>query len=65
MVLPDIDGFGLIAQLDAGSPHPAVVLISSREAADYGARVARSGTAGFITKAELSAQSLAAVVAGR
>jgi len=40
-------------------------LISSREAADYGSRVGRSGAAGFITKAELSAQSLAQMVARR
>jgi DNA-binding NarL/FixJ family response regulator len=61
--LPDIDGFRLIAQLDAGSDGPAIVLVSSREAADYGARVGRSGAVGFITKAELSARSLAEVVA--
>jgi DNA-binding NarL/FixJ family response regulator len=63
--LPDIDGFGLIAQLDTGSDGPAIVLVSSREAADYGARVGHSGAAGFITKAELSARSLADVVARR
>jgi len=63
--LPDIDGFRVIAQLDVGSHGPAIVLVSSREAADYGARVGRSGAAGFITKAELSARSLAEVVARR
>lgn len=60
--LPDTDGFRLITQLDAGCEGPAIVLISSREAVDYGARVGRSGAAGFITKAELSAQTLAKVV---
>jgi DNA-binding NarL/FixJ family response regulator len=39
-----------------------VVLVSSREAADYGSRVGQSGAAGFITKAELTARSLAALV---
>jgi DNA-binding NarL/FixJ family response regulator len=64
--LPDIDGFGLISLLDRCSKSPAtIVLISSREAADYGARVGRSGAAGFITKADLSAQSLAEVVGRR
>ena len=63
--LPDIDGFQLIAQLDAGADGPTIVLTSSREAADYGGRVARSGAAGFITKAELSARSLAQVVTRR
>ena len=57
--LPDIDGFGV---LDRAGPGPVVVLVSTRDAADYGGRVARSGAAGFITKAELSAPALAAAV---
>lgn len=61
--LPDIDGFGVIEQL--GDDPPAVVLISSREAEDYGARVGRSGATGFISKGDLSAASLADAVAGR
>lgn len=60
--LPDTDGFRLITELDAGLGRPTIVLISSREAADYGTRVGRSGAAGFITKSELSARSLAKVV---
>ncbi len=60
--LPDTDGFRLITELEVGLGGPTIVLISSREAADYGNRVGRSGAAGFITKAELSAQSLAEVV---
>jgi len=63
--LPDIDGFRLMAHLDALSDRPTVVLISTREAVDYGGRVARSGAAGFITKAELSVDALARVVARR
>ena len=63
--LPDTDGFALISQLHAVSDGATIVLTSTREAADYGGRVARSGAAGFISKAELSAQSLANVVAGR
>jgi DNA-binding NarL/FixJ family response regulator len=63
--LPDIDGFEVIAALEALSEHPTVVLTSTREAADYGGRIDRSGAAGFITKAELSMQSLAEVVARR
>ena len=60
--LPDTDGFRLITELNASPRSPSIVLLSSREAADYGTRVGRSGAAGFITKAELSAQSLAEVV---
>jgi|SRR4051812_34252431 DNA-binding NarL/FixJ family response regulator len=58
--LPDVDGFQVLSRLTIRS---TVVLISTREAADYGRRIAGSGAAGFITKAELSARSLAQVVA--
>jgi hypothetical protein len=39
-----------------------VVLVSSREAADYEPRVQQSRAAGFISKADLSAGALAAVL---
>jgi DNA-binding NarL/FixJ family response regulator len=60
--LPDVDGFGVVARLDPPPAGPTVVLISTREAVDYGGWVARSGAAGFITKAELSVAVLAEVV---
>lgn len=60
--LPDIDGFGVMARFDTVAGNPAVVLISTREAADYGGRVRRSGAAGFITKADLSTAALAQAV---
>lgn len=60
--LPDIDGFGVMAQVDTVAGNPAVVLISTREAADYGGRVRRSGAAAFITKADLSTAALAQAV---
>lgn len=63
--LPDMDGFEVMAGLDAGATGPAVVLVSSRDAIDYGARVERSGAVGFIAKSELSARSLAEVMARR
>jgi DNA-binding NarL/FixJ family response regulator len=61
--LPDIDGIAVAASLNAGSHPPQVVLVSNREAADYGPRLAGSGARGFITKAELSADSLLALLA--
>jgi len=61
--LPDVDGFGVVAQLQPTPDGPTIVLVSSREAVDYGSRVDRSGAAGFITKAELSARSLSELVA--
>lgn len=63
--LPDMDGFGLLHRLGGDVDVPLVVLVSTREAADYGRRVERSDAAGFITKAELSAESLAAVAVER
>jgi len=63
--LSDIDGFGVMARCDALPDSPAIVLISTREVGDYGGRVGRSRATGFITKAELSARSLAEVIARR
>jgi len=63
--LPDIDGFGVVERVEARSDGPIVVLTSTRDAADYGERIIRSGAAGFISKAELSAQSLDDVVCRR
>jgi DNA-binding NarL/FixJ family response regulator len=60
--LPDMDGFRLMAHVAALGEDPIIVLISTREAADYGGRVGRSGAAGFITKADLSVDSLANAV---
>ena len=62
--LSDSDGFGVAAAL-AEQPHPpAVVLVSSRSRADYGHRVDRSGTQGFIAKAELSGAVLRQLLGG-
>ena len=60
--LPDIDGFEVLARLRDGSVGPAVVLTSTRDRADYGERVDRSGARGFISKAELSGAAVLAVI---
>ena len=60
--LPGQDGFEVAHLLAASASPPAVVLISSREAATYGARIGESPAKGFITKRELSGETLAAVV---
>jgi DNA-binding NarL/FixJ family response regulator len=62
--LPDITGFEVVRLVHGEPDPPAVVLISSRDASDYGRRVERSGAQGFIPKAELSARTLAAVLEG-
>ena len=63
--LPDIDGFGVLERTRNRGETPIVILTSTREVADYGRRVARSGAAGFISKPDLSAQSLDRVVCRR
>ena len=62
--LPDITGFEVIRLIGRGPDPPVVVLISSRDACDYGRLVERSGAQGFIPKAELSAGTLADVLDG-
>jgi DNA-binding NarL/FixJ family response regulator len=60
--LPDIDGFEVTRRLRAQPGPPAVVLISTREAIDYGRRISDCGALGFITKSSLSAASLRAML---
>ena len=62
--LPDIDGFEVLARLRDRPAGPAVVLTSTRDRADYGQRVDRSGASGFIPKAELSGAAVLAVLGG-
>lgn len=60
--LPGPDGLTIAEQLAAGPNPPAVVLISSRDAAAYGPRLGRSSARGFISKSGLSGESLSALV---
>ncbi len=52
----------MVRLVQAAPDPPAIVLISSRDAADYGRRIERSGARGFITKADLTARTLAAAL---
>ena len=61
--LPDGDGCDLAAELTAGADPPAVVMVSSRPAEEVGPRAAASGAAGFVAKAELSGEAIAALLA--
>ena len=56
--LPDIDGFEVARRLCAEPRAPVVVLISTRDADDYGQRISRSSALGFLPKDELSAEAL-------
>jgi DNA-binding NarL/FixJ family response regulator len=60
--LPDEDGFVVAARLAQEAQPPKVVLISGREAAAYGRRVADAPVRGFIAKRDLTGAALAALV---
>jgi CheY-like chemotaxis protein len=61
--LPDLDGFAVADRLAVAASAPDVVLISSREAATYGARLASAPARGFLAKRELSGAALARLLA--
>ncbi len=61
--LPDVDGFEVAERLAAGAEPPAVVLVSTRDAASYRRRLANTPARGFISKGELSGPALLALVA--
>jgi DNA-binding NarL/FixJ family response regulator len=56
--LPGMDGFAVTEQLLASNRDLPVVLISTRDRADYGRLIAESGARGFVSKDELSGASL-------
>jgi DNA-binding NarL/FixJ family response regulator len=60
--LPGIDGLAVAAELAGRAAPPAVVLISSRDAASYGPRLSATPSRGFISKSELSGKALAALI---
>ena len=60
--LPDIDGFDVAARLTRTGNGPAVILVSSRDSADFGPLVTRSGARGFVPKAELSGDRVEALL---
>jgi DNA-binding NarL/FixJ family response regulator len=55
--LPDLNGFEIASRLQ-GNGSPDIVLVSSRDAADFGTMVVECGALGFIPKAELSGEAL-------
>jgi DNA-binding NarL/FixJ family response regulator len=59
--LPDLDGFEVAARLADSSDPPAVILTSTRAVGSYRRRLAGSPVLGFIAKADLSAEALAAL----
>jgi DNA-binding NarL/FixJ family response regulator len=63
--LPDLIGFDVARRILEQHDPPAIILVSSREATDYGPSIDRSGVRGFISKTELSAGALAAILEDR
>jgi DNA-binding NarL/FixJ family response regulator len=60
--LPGIDGFEVARRLAKASGSPRVVLTSSRDAEELGARLTDAPVMGFIPKRQLSSGKLAALV---
>ncbi len=61
--LPDIDGLTVADRLSALLEPPEVVLVSSRDASTYGARLRSSPARGFLVKADLSGAALRRLLA--
>jgi DNA-binding NarL/FixJ family response regulator len=60
--LPDLDGFEVTRRLCSNGTSPAIVLVSSRDAADYGDLISASGARGFVPKGELTGAALRALL---
>src|SRR5207253_614515 len=56
--LPDEDGFAVASRLRDDGTAARIVLISGRQAEDYGGRVERSAADGFIAKLDLTPERL-------
>lgn len=59
--LPDVSGFDVAERI---ADHTTVVLTSSRPAEDYGVRLRTSPAAGFVAKADLTGELVAATAFG-
>ena len=60
--LPDMDGFDVTRRLLEAQPELLVVLVSSRDRSAYGERIEECGACGFVTKSDLSGDSLDGVL---
>ena len=60
--LPDMSGFDICAEC-GDLDQTAIVLVSSRDAQDYDGLIQTSGARGFIAKADLSGEAVAALLA--
>jgi DNA-binding NarL/FixJ family response regulator len=60
--LPDMDGFQVARRLTGEGGGPVVILVSSRDASDFGSLIAESGALGFIAKGDLCGDTLTALL---
>jgi DNA-binding NarL/FixJ family response regulator len=61
--LPDRSGFDVCSDLlGADANRPEIVLVSSRDASDYGDLIASSGARGFVPKGELSGDAVSTLL---
>ena len=60
--LPDIDGFEVSRRIADETDRTVVILVSSREASDYGTRILDSGARGFLTKSQLTGLAMRAIL---
>jgi DNA-binding NarL/FixJ family response regulator len=60
--LPDMDGFEIAARLSREGSSARIILISSRDASDFGSLVGESDVCGFVTKNALSGAAIRALV---
>lgn len=60
--LPDSTGFDVAREMLARGLVGQIVLVSSRDASDYGEQIRESGAVGFVPKGELSGPALTALL---
>lgn len=62
--LPDMKGFDVCREVENGGGWaPSIILVSSRDSADYGDLIASCCAIGFVPKAELSSEAVNALLA--
>jgi DNA-binding NarL/FixJ family response regulator len=64
VVLPDATGFRVADSLNALARVPRIILVSTREASDFGPLLESSGAVGFIPKPELSGPRIRFLLGG-
>ncbi len=62
--LPDLDGFEVAERLQTMQSPPEVILISTRDAGDFGSLIAAAPARGFVGKEDLSAAAVRALLSG-